>query len=121
MMSGLLPVRYSKTRIPAPDKQLGIDGIVAIATTKSLDWKYEQEERIIGSLDHASKTIEAKPHTISLFVVPHSALREIVIGVYASNDLEAVARRHAKAFGVPAFRAVRSNESFDVERVPIEV
>lgn len=52
---------------------------------KSLDWKYENEWRIINSLSDADKVIKDKTNNVYLFKIPFAAFKSILIGAKAEE------------------------------------
>lgn len=74
----LKPVEYSENRIKIPiERGMKIDPNFLL--TKSIDWKYEKEERLIARLKDCDKEIIAKPLVIHLFKVPHNMISEIML------------------------------------------
>ena len=54
--------------------------------TKSMDWSYEREWRMLMPLEDANVTVPGNPRPISLFNVAPSAVTKIFIGAAASHD-----------------------------------
>lgn len=54
--------------------------------TKSMDWSYEQEWRMILMLDKCSQRIKAEPLDICLFELPVSCVSKVIMGCRASPD-----------------------------------
>jgi hypothetical protein len=79
-------VKYSTDRVKVPmelgKRKIGLEPFL----TKSNDWKYEEEVRVLGSLNLASKVISNDNFPINLFEVPHSALSEVIAGANISNE-----------------------------------
>lgn len=79
------PVVYSEDRIKVPiEKDVKINPNIMF--TKSIDWKYEEEERVLASLHNATKQIQNNPFDIYLFKIPHEMIREIIAGANISSD-----------------------------------
>lgn len=117
----LLPVIYSQQRTLIPDRRMNPIEAFGVVLTKSLDWGYEQEERVIDLLSEAKITIDASPFNIALFDVPLDAVTEIIIGMRADKPLRCMARNASKRLKVPLYETKISGTSFDVERVRVEV
>ncbi|AOW18416.1 hypothetical protein LPB03_13550 [Polaribacter vadi] len=84
------PVIYDENRIKIPIER-GVKINPNVLLTKSLDWKYEEEERVLASLDKSDKRIKNEPFDIFLFRVPHKIIKEIVTGANISkNDYEKI-------------------------------
>lgn len=79
------PVEYNENRIKVPVER-GVKINPKVVLTKSKDWKYEEEERIIALLDLANKIIEAKPYNICLFKIPHETISEIIVGAKIESE-----------------------------------
>jgi Protein of unknown function (DUF2971) len=66
--------------------------------TKSDDWSYEKEWRIVRPLSQADQRIEADPYPICLFEFSPSAVREIIVGMRAKPALVEEVRSMAGVF-----------------------
>jgi hypothetical protein len=66
--------------------------------TKSIDWAYEREWRIVRPLAQADHRIEADPYPICLFEFSPSAVREIIVGMRAKPTLVEEVRSMAGVF-----------------------
>ncbi len=55
--------------------------------TKSPDWAYEKEWRIVRTLSEAEQRIDATPYPICLFEFSADAVREVIIGMRATPAL----------------------------------
>jgi len=53
---------------------------IDVLLTKSKDWEYEQEWRMILPLDECKKRISKKPYDICLFSFPSSVIKSIIMG-----------------------------------------
>lgn len=118
--SDFRPVIYSHRRPTLTRMRTSPDDNKIILSTKSKDWEYEEEERVIALLANADKVISALPHNISLFKVPHDAVTEIVLGMRSSKDLRKCAQVIARKFDVPLYLAEPSKTDFDVTRQAIK-
>lgn len=117
--SSLLPVKYSDTRTSIKNERFNTLESMAVLLTKSSDWSYEQEERMITTLDEAKTTIDASPYNISLFEVPHDSIAELIIGIKSDEKIKKAARTIAKSLKIPLYQAKISDKSFDIERIKI--
>jgi hypothetical protein len=115
----IAPVTYSMERSIVPDERPNSVEVMRILLTKSKDWEYEAEERLLGLLARATKNVDAAPFNIALFEVPHSAVTELIVGINATAELSAQVQKAARMLKVPAYKAVISKSSFNVERVKI--
>lgn len=113
----VLPVNYSDTRFMLTPIKMGKQDVFNSLCTKSTDWKYEEEVRMISSLELAIKKIPTTPYDISLFKVPHEAINEIIIGLRSSSEIEKQALKLASDLKVPLYKTVISRNSFDLERI----
>ncbi|WP_187432783.1 DUF2971 domain-containing protein [Pseudomonas synxantha] len=113
--TSLLPVKYSKKRTIVPQRQDQAPGL-DIFLTKSTDWAYEEEDRLLALLIDADKTKDLKPHKVHLFKMPLDAISEIVLGHNAPESLRIDVLEAGKRLGVPVYRTKISSRSFDVER-----
>ncbi len=118
--SSLLPVNYSNVRTVMPQRREHANGF-EIFLTKSLDWRYEKEDRVLAHLAEADKVVndDNKPYPICLFKVPLEAISEITLGHAASEELRCVALEAGEKLGVAIYRTKISSSSFDVEREPL--
>lgn len=110
------PVTYSSERPVIPARNLNSSDALQIMLTKSLDWKYEEEERAIAQLSSATKTIVATPFDIALFEIPRDAIAEIIIGLRASGELRDAGSKLATTLGIPLYRASISTATYDMDR-----
>lgn len=112
----LSSVRYSEHRTVVTEQRLGHVAALNILLTKSMDWLYEEEERLVSFLSSAHVKKDFAPFNIHLFKVPFDAIGEIIVGHRASAvDREKVVSA-AKQLGVPAYQTKISDSSFDVEK-----
>jgi hypothetical protein len=111
----LRPVSYSRDRVQVPIKRgqkLRFEHIF----TKCVDWEYEAEERMSIRRTHAAKVVDNPTYPINLFVVPHKAVGEIIIGARATPDVKSRATDFATRLSVPIYEAFVSDETFDMGR-----
>lgn len=109
-------VVYSRERILIKGDKLDKGDPDRLLFTKSKDWEYEQEERMLAFFEFANKTIPQKPYPISLFKIPDDAIVEIIIGSRASKDLRDFVFEAADRLRAPVYETKVSDMSFDVER-----
>ncbi|WP_458722929.1 DUF2971 domain-containing protein [Pseudomonas brenneri] len=114
-MHELTAVNYSKSRIIIPEKKSESDGF-DVFLTKSSDWSYEEEERLLSTFSLADEKIEKKPYPIHLFKIPFEAFKEITIGHNADGLTRRKAVEAATRLGVPCYVTKVSRTTFDVER-----
>lgn len=109
-------VVYSDKRVEIPmtfdQADLGFEPFI----TKSLDWKYEEEIRIIASLALSDNLISGSPYNIYLFKVPHSAINEIILGANIEAENEKIIRLFASQNNIKLYKAKKSEVLFDLER-----
>jgi hypothetical protein len=119
--SCLMPVKYCEDRFFLPDENLSDEDVDNILLTKSVDWDYEKEERMISVLHIANKRNEKSPYPVDLFEIPSEAISEIIVGGRASEELIEKARSRAQDLNVKLYKTRTSFASFDVEKVEIQV
>ena len=113
----LTKVEYSSTRVLVSEISGSIESMVKNLTTKSTDWEYEQEERIVLSLGHSAKTIQADGiPSIHLFNVPHNLVSEICVGVRADARTITAAKEFANRMAIPAYQCKISSSDFNLDR-----
>lgn len=84
----LMPVLYADERPKA--ENFSLSSMAALHTTKSLDWAYEQEVRLLWQLSKADvqpDLSDSAGHPIRLYAVPVEALRCIVLGCNSDQAL----------------------------------
>jgi hypothetical protein len=112
-------VSYSDERPMVPHQRPTKKESFNIMFSKSADWKYEKEVRVIDMLKNANKTIEMKPYNLSLFNVPHEAIGEIVIGMRANENLCKAISKFGKKNSISVYNAKVSKRSFDIDRLKL--
>jgi len=114
------PVEYEPTRI-----EVAMDESFALTPTlfyrKASDWQYEEEERLIRDLSKAvdrkkPTTPKRMPLDICLFKVRHSAIAEIIYGVYSEDALKTRIIKLGKHLRIPIWESLISSRTFDMER-----
>jgi hypothetical protein len=73
-------VTYSKDRPTIEIKKLEVGAFL----TKSDDWSYEEEWRMLLPLSRCDKEIAASPHAVHLFEIPAQAIRAVIFGALMS-------------------------------------
>jgi hypothetical protein len=117
-MHELTAVNYSDSRIIIPEKKSESDGF-DVFLTKSCDWSYEEEERLLSTVSLADEKIEKKPYPIHLFKIPFEVIKEIIVGHKADDLTKKKAIEAATRLNVPCYVTKISRTTFDVERQPI--
>jgi hypothetical protein len=113
----LIPVTYSEKRIWVSLKDTSFQRSIDAVSTKSSDWAYEEEERLVSVLRLASlKQDREGALPIFLFKVPHEALTEIIVGIKSDHATTHAALSVAEKLGIPVYKCKVSNASFDLER-----
>lgn len=112
----LSEVRYSEHRTVIQQQRIGHLQAVNLILTKSLDWRYEEEERLVSFLKFADVVKPFQPFDVHLFKVPFEAVSELIVGHRASSELKAQLVLVAKRLGVKAYETKISDSSFDVEK-----
>jgi hypothetical protein len=80
-------ITYSDKRVPTPLSP-SEKSDWRLFYTKSSDWKYEEEERLMALLtDKHIESPSEDSHNIFLFKIPHDWIAEITIGMRAENRL----------------------------------
>ncbi len=109
-------VVYSDKRVEIPmelgKKKLEFEPYI----TKSTDWKYEEEIRIISTLNLSDKKINGNPVDIHLFKVPHKSIKEIVVGANMDKKEENLIKEFCSKNEIQFFKSKISNEHFNMER-----
>lgn len=109
------PVIYDENRIKVPIEK-GVKINPNVLLTKSFDWKYEQEERVLASLNKANKHIKNEPYDVFLFNVPHSMIKEIVTGANIStNDFEKI-NQFCREKNIDLYESRISDTKFNMNR-----
>ncbi len=95
--------------------------VVAFLLTKSTDWKYEEEERVIALLSLADKLIDVPPLPVALFRIPHEAIVEVIVGLRAPLNLVEKALEFCSVQRIPLYRVSISDSAYDFERERVAV
>lgn len=109
-------VTYSDKRVKIPTSLIEPTLAFEPFLTKSTDWEYEKEVRVISTFNLSEKVLEKEPYNIYLFKVPHTAISEIILGVNIDNDAETKIRAFAVEKGINIYKAKISDTKFDMVR-----
>ncbi|MCI4372731.1 MAG: DUF2971 domain-containing protein [Thermoplasmata archaeon] len=96
-LHGLKPVRYSRERFVLPARGfMGMDAATMEAAneqfffTKSIDWRYEQEMRVLAMPHRADKSLTfAGQPPIHLFNFPKEAIQQVMLGIRTPANIRA--------------------------------
>ena len=119
--SKLLSVRYSEKRVVVPPGDFTEEDIRDILLTKSKDWEYEQEERLISSLFLATQRKHKEPYPIDLFKLPSDAVTEIIVGSRMDSKILEFVKTASSALNVKLYQTKASEMTFDIDRIEIEI
>lgn len=109
------PVEYSEDRIRIPIER-GKKISTKFLLTKSIDWQYEEEERLIASLEDCDKKIKVKPFEIHLFKVPHKMIAEIIAGANIQSEDFNKIHQFCKKNNIPLYKSKISRTKFSMDR-----
>ena len=109
-------VIYSEKRVEIPMILGQVQDYYEPYITKSVDWIYEEEIRLLTNLKSRDKFEKKKPFDLYLFKVPHSAINEIILGANIESDNEKVIRKFALENNIQIFKSKVSKTTFDMER-----
>lgn len=110
-----MPVTYRDERIKVPIEK-GVSIANQVIFSKSKDWEYEEEERLIVLLKHASKVIPFKPYDIYLYKVSHSLIKEVILGINFQKDKIELIKSFCLTQNIDLFRSKISETKYDMER-----
>ncbi len=79
----LRKINYTKTR---PNINLMNTNGVELFLTKSINWQYELEWRIIRPFTEATEVLDKNPYPIYLFSFPEKAFSEVILGFRMSDE-----------------------------------
>lgn len=109
-------VIYSEKRVEIPmilgQEKLNYEPYI----TKSLDWSYEEEIRIVSDLKYRETSKKCNPFDIYLFKVPHSAIKEIILGANIELENEKILRSFASKKNITVLKSKISKITFNMER-----
>ncbi len=87
--------------------------------TKSTDWSYEQEERLVVQLALHTECEQKDSYPIYKFKIPYDCISDITLGLRASSELEGKVKSMAKEIGFSVYKTKRSQRLFNLEREEI--
>jgi len=112
----IMEVVYSDKRVEIPmelfKKKLEFEPFI----TKSTDWKYEEEVRVISTLNMSNKKINNNPVEIHLFKVPHKSIKEIVAGANMDKKNEDLIKVFCTKNKIEFYKSIISDQQFNMER-----
>jgi hypothetical protein len=110
-----MPVAYEENRIKIPlEKGIKIDFKVVLS--KSKDWEYEQEERLLVMLRNSDKVIPNKPFDIHLYKIPHNLVKEIIIGANFPLEMISTVKDFCTKNNIELYKSKISETKYDMER-----
>ena len=110
------PVQYSEIRPAIAEETMTYATARRVFLTKSIDWAYEQEERLVFLIGDAEVTIPATPFPVALFRVPHEAIDEIIVGLNATSAVVEAVDELKIRYGIKTYKAALSTTKFKLER-----
>jgi hypothetical protein len=122
-------VRYRRTRYPVEALlQIGepelLRQLKAVISTKSPDWKYEEEHRAIYRLDELiSRAVGEDGKQLYFLNIDGTAIREIIFGCRSDSEIKQKIwkefKRKPKTFGhVKLLQCKRHGSKFELEVIP---
>jgi len=92
--------------------------------TKSLDWRYEAEWRMMIPLAEANRTIGYGPTGVHLFAFPRSAIRSVILGCRATeatkSDIFSILKTTGELKNVRCYKADIDDEHYRLQFSLIE-
>ena len=118
-------IEYAKVRPIVPIESIMEMGMaVALYEFKDDRWQYEEEFRLIKPLRRASLTLgnDKRGYPIKLFRIPAEAVKEVVVGLHASQRLkDRVKSWQAKNQHVVLYQATINKSSYSIDRKPLKL
>lgn len=109
------PVNYSEKRIKVSFPRYDSSSYITMFT-KSIDWKYEKEERLVVLLSMAHEKKTQDPYDICLYKVPHRLIKEIVLGAKIEPKISEKIVKFCKGTEIVIYRSKISETDFNMER-----
>lgn len=109
-------VIYSKDRVQIPMDEQTDKLIYEPFITKACGWNYEQEIRVISSLNLSQETNNGEICDIHLFKVPYDTIQEIIMGVNISPENEKKIKEFSSRNKIQIFKCKISDKEFNMER-----
>lgn len=116
----LKEVIYSNKR-PEVRKSLSDNLSFEPYITKSINWSYEEEIRLLVSLNLSNKKISCSPFDLHLFKVPFLALKTITLGVNIECELKEQILKFAANKKIDVYETTISKTAFEIERKLIDL
>ena len=87
--------------------------------TKSDDWSYEQEWRMLLQQKDCVKNIPAEPHDTCLFEIPVESIKRVILGCRADSELIQSAKKNLIGNNIELAQAniVRSHFGLEIRQV----
>ena len=108
-------VKYKKERVKIPlsgnEEPLGLQPFF----TKSKDWKYEKEVRMIATLNIAD-AMSISNREVFLFKVPHKSIVEIIGGANIEKENEKIIKAFCVKNKIKFYKGEIADRTFDVQR-----
>jgi len=117
-IGGIFEVLYSDSRYKI---RLGETSEVNfnVFYTKSKDWSYEQEYRVIKLFSEADQVLKFDSDTIYLTVFVPDLISEIIIGSRASLDIINTIQQFCDKHSIQLFRAIEADYTFNMDRLKV--
>lgn len=110
--------KRAEIKVDFPYERPGLD----IFLIKSKDWEYEEEVRVIKTLNQSNTQRDNDNGLkIHLFKVPHNAIKEIIIGARIDEKKKDTIVEFCKKYDVELYQSIISDITFDMEREKITV
>jgi len=116
MFKTIIEVKYSEKRVEIPMILGQEQDYYEPYITKSIEWKYEEEIRMLTELNSRETFKECNPYNVYLFKVPHSAISEIILGANIKTENENIIRDFGEKNNVKIFKSIISKTTFAMER-----
>lgn len=113
-----VPVKYDNNRAEIPTES-GYFISYDVLFTKSPDWEYEKEVRLLLLLEYAEKKFPGNPYDIFLYRVPHKIIKEVLVGINTSEQDLVTIKEFCIGKNIPLFKCKISDFKFQVERFQI--
>ena len=112
----LKEVVYSKNRVQIPMDMNAPKLTYEPFITKACGWDYEEEIRVISTLNLSNKNFKGKLCDVHLFKVPFDAIDEIIMGVNISPLNEEKIRKFGIEKNIRVHKCKISDKEFNMER-----
>jgi hypothetical protein len=112
-------VMYAERR-PLVGTQGEASALASLILTKSIDWSYERELRMLLPLSRADHAVTVAAMKLHLINAPSAALRSITIGCRASKIFTTDILRIASARRIPVRKASLDDQAYCLSYEPVE-